>query len=69
MIIRTATAALALTIVAAGTFAFATGATATQQNLQIKPAAAMSTMEKNQAWPVKGNITMEPCTLNFCQEV
>ena len=69
MIIRTATAALALTIVAAGTFAFAAGATATQKTHEFKPAAAMSTMEKNQAWPVKGNITMEPCTMNFCQEV
>ncbi len=29
----------------------------------------VTTITKNQAWPVKGLITMTPCTVTVCQEV
>ncbi len=68
MIIRTATTALALTFLAAGAFAFAPGAAQINQADIVKP-AAMTTIEKNQNWPLKGHITMDPCGIQFCQEV
>ena len=44
------------------------GATVIQQALHTNP-VAMTTIEKNQGWPIKGNITMQPCIKRFCQEV
>ena len=68
MIIRTATTLLALSVLAAGALAFAPTAQSTQPATGAQP-AAMSTFEKNQAWPLKGQITMEPCKYNLCQDV
>ncbi len=68
MIIRTTTTLLALSLLAAGALAFAPAAQSTQPATGVKP-AAMSTFEKNQSWPLKGRITMEPCKYNLCQDV
>jgi hypothetical protein len=32
-------------------------------------ATRSTTIEKNQVWPVKGHITMEPCAENVCLNV
>ena len=68
MLKRTAATALALTFLAAGAFAFAPGANSQQQAADFKP-AAMTTIEKNQNWPLKGRITMDPCGMQSCLEV
>lgn len=65
MLMRLVIAGLAMTLVAATAYA-------------VAPIKAVSTgpqpantivVEKNQMWPVKGLITMEPCSLRACQEV
>ena len=65
MFTRLAVTALTLTVLGAGAFAFAPGGQA-----QINAASVHTTVvEKNQAWPVKGRITMDPCAAAACLEV
>lgn len=65
MFTRIAVAALALTVLGAGAFAFSP-----EDPFKKDPRAARTTVfEKNQAWPIKGNITMDPCSQVTCQEV
>jgi hypothetical protein len=40
---------------------------------QLKPAAGphganVTVITKNQAWPVKGQITLDPCRINPCRD-
>ena len=65
MFIRIAVTALALTALGAGAFAFAPAGHA----IQDTSASRTTIIEKNQFWPVKGRITMDPCAEVFCQEV
>ncbi|MGE0212357.1 MAG: hypothetical protein AB7S41_11730 [Parvibaculaceae bacterium] len=64
MFTRFAVAALALSLLGAGAYAV---------NLD-KPQTAVSSnsrttvIEKNQNWPVKGLVTMNPCSVRACQE-
>ncbi len=65
---RTATLALTMTVLTAGVLGYLAG-TASDSEASIYKPAAYSTIEKNQAWPLKGNITMKPCAVQVCQEV
>jgi hypothetical protein len=33
------------------------------------PGANITVIGKNQAWPLKGQITLEPCRINPCRDV
>lgn len=64
--IRIATGALAVAFLAAGAFSEA------PHSVEVVPAtsvAKVTLVQKNQAWPIKGLITVEPCKLAHCQEV
>ena len=65
MFTRIAVTALALTALGAGAFAF----TPVDPFKQDPKAARTTVFEKNQAWPIKGNITMDPCSQVACEEV
>ena len=65
MFTRIAVTALTLTVLGAGAFAFAPTDTAPQNSA----AARTTILEKNQAWPIKGRITVNPCAVEACQEV
>lgn len=61
-----------IVLVALGLAAF--GATALAVTIDLNAnrhsiATRSTTIEKNQAWPVKGRITMEPCAENVCLNV
>jgi hypothetical protein len=61
-----------IVLVALGLAAFGATAPAVMIDLNANwhPIATRSTtVEKNQAWPIKGHITMEPCTENLCLNV
>jgi hypothetical protein len=60
MITRIAMAALVLSLLGAGAYAVTTEGEAVSRTTVI---------EKNQVWPVKGLISMQPCALAACQEV
>ena len=65
MFTRIVVNALALTALGAGAFAFAPNS-----QVAIEPVTTQITiMEKNQVWPIKGQITMNPCADKACQEV
>ena len=65
MFTRIAVTALALTVLGAGAFAFSP-----TDPFKHDPQTTRTTVfEKNQAWPIKGNITMDPCALVTCTEV
>ena len=60
---RIAIAALALSLVGAAAYAVA-------QAVEAKaPIQRMTIIEKNQSWPVKGLMTMDPCAALACLEV
>ena len=65
MITRITITALASVILAAAAYGIA----------PVKPQTAIlvpvksTIIEKNQAWPVKGLISMDPCASSFCQNV
>lgn len=63
MLTRITIAVLALSLVGAGAYAMgqAVEPEAPKQNVTV--------VEKNQSWPVKGLITMEPCKVRACLEV
>jgi hypothetical protein len=65
MFTRIVVNALALTALGAGAFAFAP----TNQTYADPTSTQITIMEKNQIWPVKGRITMDPCAETACQEV
>ena len=65
MFTRLAVTALTLTVLGAGAFAFTPGEQATITEASVPT----TTIEKNQAWPVKGRITMNPCAAAACLEV
>ena len=65
MFTRITVTALALTVLGAGALAFSPS-----DPYKHDPQAARTTVfEKNQAWPIKGNITMDPCAQVTCKEV
>lgn len=63
MFTRFAVAALAATLLGAGAYAV---------NLEAPTAASQAdrttVIQKNQNWPVKGLVTMDPCSVRACQE-
>ena len=63
MLTRFAVMALAVTLLGAGAYAV---------NLETPKATSSiertTVIQKNQSWPVKGLVTMEPCSLRTCQE-
>lgn len=63
MLTRFAVMALAVTLLGAGAYAV---------NLETPKAISSiertTVIQKNQNWPVKGLVTMEPCSLRTCQE-
>ena len=65
MFTRLAVTALTLTVLGAGAFAFAPG----EQPRMSEIAVHTTIVEKNQVWPVKGFITMNPCAAAACLEV
>ena len=65
MFTRIAVTALALTVLGAGAFAFSP----TDPFKQDPRAVRTTVFEKNQAWPIKGNISMDPCAQVTCTEV
>lgn len=65
MLMRFAIAGLAMTLVAAAAYAVAP-----VKAVPTGPQSSNTTVvEKNRMWPVKGLITVEPCSLRACQEV
>lgn len=66
MFTRIAITALTLTALGAGAFAVAASEPANQESAA---AEHMTVLQKNQVWPVKGNITMNPCAQVACEEV
>ncbi|MGI9462585.1 MAG: hypothetical protein ACR2OM_01510 [Aestuariivirgaceae bacterium] len=65
MFTRLAVTALTLTVLGAGAFAFAPGELITDK----AASARVTEIQKNQAWPIKGRITMDPCAQIQCEEV
>lgn len=65
IIFLSAIAALVLAIIAAGSVAFSANAIMDRQALGKN----VSTMEKNQVWPIKGDLTFQPCITNPCQDI
>lgn len=65
MITRIAVTALTLTILGAGAFAFTPGGQAPQDTIS----SHTTFVQKNQVWPLKGHITMNPCAIAQCEEV
>ncbi len=64
MLTRIAIAALAVALLTAGA-----GAVTSPKRVSAEPQPSRSTVvEKNQLWPVKGLITVEPCAVRACQE-
>ncbi len=65
MLTRFATAALAISLLGASAFALPllgqAGGTA-------GTATGVTVVEKNSAWPLKESMSMDPCTVRFCQE-
>lgn len=63
MFTRFAVMALAVTLLGAGAYAV---------NMETPKASSSvertTVIQKNQNWPVKGLVTMEPCSLRACQE-
>ena len=73
VIIFSIVTAMALAILAATTFAFSTSAPAERpvHDTYKMPSAttAVTTIEKNQAWPVVGKKTPHSCTIHLCEDV
>ena len=65
MFTRIAVTTLTLTALGAAAFAFAPGETVGHEPINMH----MTVIEKNQAWSLKGRITMDPCAYTECQEV
>ena len=65
MLTRIATAALAISLL--GASAFALPPLGPIKSL-VDTATGMSVMKKNSAWPLKGQMSMDPCTVRLCQE-
>jgi hypothetical protein len=63
MLTRFAVMALAVTLLGAGAYAV------NLETPQATPSLERTTViQKNQNWPVKGLVTMDPCSLRACQE-
>ena len=65
MISRISVTALTLTVLGAGAVAFA----ASEPNRRGDVHSHITNIEKNQAWPFKGNITLNPCANVLCEDV
>ncbi len=65
MFTRITVTALTLTVLGAGAFAFAPG----EQITHDAASARTTNIQKNQVWPIKGYITMNPCADAQCEEV
>ncbi len=65
MITRITITALASVILAAAAYGIAPSKPKTAILVPVKS----TIIEKNQAWPVKGFISMDPCASSFCQNV
>jgi len=63
MVIRIAVTVLTTAFLAAGAYAFAPEKSALTS---LSPQNS-TTIEKNQIWPLKGNISLDPCTNVYCQ--
>lgn len=61
MFTRIAVAALAMSLLGAGAYAVNPKTPAPQSE-------RTTIIEKNQTWPVKGLVTMDPCSIRACQE-
>ncbi len=64
MFTRIAMAALALSLLGAGAYAVSLEAPATTARMVDRT----TVIQKNQSWPVKGLVTMNPCSVRACQE-
>lgn len=65
IITASAVAAIVLAVVAAGSYAYSASIPTSGKDFDPVP-VANSTIIKNRDWPIKGNITMQPCTTEFC---
>jgi hypothetical protein len=64
MFTRIAMAALALSLLGAGAYAV----TFEKPTVTADTTDRTTVIEKNQNWPVKGLVTMNPCSVRACQE-
>lgn len=64
MLKRTAMAALAVTLLGASAFALAPLEPVTSGAQPLRS----TFIEKNSVWPLKGQMTMDPCTVRTCLE-
>ncbi len=65
MLTRLAVTALTLTVLGAGAFAFASSEQITKEAVSTR----VTEINKNQVWPLKGRISMDPCAHIQCEEV
>jgi len=63
MIIRIALTALATVFLGAAAYAVVPEKSQTAVLIPLNT----TTIEKNQSWPLKGNITLDPCAKVYCQ--
>ena len=65
MLTRIATAALAISLLGASAFALPPLAPIKSP---AETATGTTVIEKNSAWPLKERMSVDPCTVRFCQE-
>jgi len=65
MVIRIAVTVLATVFLGAAAYAVVPEKSETATLVPLNN----TTIEKNQIWPLKGNISLDPCTNVFCQNV
>jgi len=64
MFTRIAMAAMALSLIGAGAYAVTTE----MPTVTADSTERTTVIQKNQTWPVKGLVTMSPCSVRACQE-
>lgn len=65
MVNRIAATVLAVTVLGVGAFAVVPREPPSRDDAPSR----ITNIEKNQVWPLKGNITLRPCDGNACEEL
>ena len=68
MFTRIATAALAITLLAASASALTSPDPGAGQSTAAEMPSGHTVIEKNSSWPLKQLMSMDPCAVTICQE-
>ena len=68
MLTRIATAALAISLLAASALVLPGLERAKSFAASAEQTSGVTVMEKNSPWPIKSRMSMDPCAVTICQE-